>query len=60
MNSIIENRKKIYQDFPKENLNSNSSNIVLFYDISNTDYDLLIKSTQKFLCKSIFIRNYFN
>jgi hypothetical protein len=53
MNNLIETRKKVYESFPKENLNKASSDIVLFYDINNKDYEDLIKATQNFLCKSL-------
>jgi hypothetical protein len=52
-NNLIENRKKVYENFPIENLNANSSGIVLFYDIDDSDYDTLTKATQNFLCKSL-------
>lgn len=53
MNNLIETRKKVYKNFPAENLNANSSGIVLFYDINNDDYNTLIKATQNFICKSL-------
>jgi hypothetical protein len=51
MNNLIETRKKVYKNFPSENLNNTSSDIVLFYDINDKDYDYLTKATQNFLCK---------
>lgn len=53
MNNLIETRKKVYKNFPAENLNTDSSGIVLFYDINNNDYNTLIKATQNFICKSL-------
>jgi hypothetical protein len=53
MNNLIELRKKVYENFPKENLNSSSTDIVLFYDINNDDYSALTQATQNFLCKSL-------
>ncbi len=53
MNNLIETRKKVYKNFPAENLNADSSGIVLFYDINNDDYNTLIKATQNFICKSL-------
>ena len=53
MNNLIELRKKVYDNFPKENLNSSSTDIVLFYDINNDDYSALTQATQNFLCKSL-------
>jgi hypothetical protein len=53
MNNLIELRKKVYENFPKENLNSSSTDIVLFYDINNDDYNALTQATQNFLCKSL-------
>ena len=53
MNNLIETRKKVYENFPKENLNLSSTDIVLFYDINNTNYTKLIEATQNFICKSL-------
>jgi hypothetical protein len=53
MNNLIELRKKVYENFPKENLNSSSTDIVLFYNINNDDYSALTQATQNFLCKSL-------
>lgn len=53
MNNLIETRKKVYNNFPKENLSENSSGIVLFYDINDDKYQSLITSTQNFLLKSL-------
>jgi hypothetical protein len=53
MDNLIELRKKVYENFPKENLNSSSTDIVLFYDINNDDYSALTQATQNFLCKSL-------
>jgi hypothetical protein len=53
MNNLIETRKKVYEDFPKENLNQASSDIVLFYDISDEDYNNLKQATQNFICRSL-------
>jgi hypothetical protein len=35
MNGLFETRKKVYENFPKENLDNGSSDIVLFYNIKN-------------------------
>ena len=53
MNNLIETRKKVYGNFPKENLDANSSDIVLFYNINDNDYAALTEATQNFLCKSL-------
>ena len=53
MNNLFEVRKKVYENFPKENLDNGSSDIVLFYNISDDDYNTLIKAAQVFLCKSL-------
>ena len=53
MSNLIETRKKVYENFPKENLNLSSTDIVLFYDINNTNYTKLIEATQNFICKSL-------
>jgi hypothetical protein len=53
MNGLFETRKKVYENFPKENLDNGSSDIVLFYNISDNDYNTLIKAAQVFLCKSL-------
>lgn len=53
MSNLIETRKKVYENFPKENLNPSSSDIVLFYDIASDDYNKLIQATQNFICKSL-------
>lgn len=53
MNDLVKIRQRVYENFPKENLNVNTSPIVVTYDISTEDYFRLIKSTQNFLCKSL-------
>jgi len=53
MDGLFETRKKVYENFPKENLDNGSSDIVLFYNISDNDYNTLIKAAQVFLCKSL-------
>lgn len=53
MNNIIENRKKVYSNLPKEKLDNSLSNIVLLYNIDPIKYDQLIKTTQEFICKSM-------
>ena len=53
MNNIIENRKKVYLDLPKENLDNSLSNIVLLYNIESSKYNQLIESVQNFVCKSM-------
>lgn len=53
MNNLINNRKKVYQNFPKSNLTLDSSDIVLFYDIDNKEFDNLVEATKIFLCKSL-------
>jgi hypothetical protein len=53
MNNIIENRKKVYQNFPKESLEASLADMVLFYNINETDYQNLIEATKTFLLKSL-------
>lgn len=53
MNNIIENRKKVYQNFPKENLEANLADMVLFYNINENDYNELIEATKTFLLKTM-------
>lgn len=53
MNNLIETRKKVYENFPKENLSADSSDIVLFYDIGDNNYKALTTATQNFLLKSL-------
>jgi hypothetical protein len=53
MNNIIENRKKVYQNFPKESLEASLADMVLFYHINETDYQNLIEATKTFLLKSL-------
>jgi len=53
MNNIIENRKKVYQNFPKENLEISLADMILFYNINETDYQNLIDATKIFLLKSL-------
>ena len=53
MSNLIETRKKVYENFPKENLNNESSGIVLFYDINDDNYKALTTATQNFLLKSL-------
>ena len=53
MNNIIENRKKVYQNFPKESLEASLVDMVLFYNINETDYQNLIEATKTFLLKSL-------
>ena len=53
MSNLIETRKKVYENFPKENLSADSSGIVLFYDINDDNYKALTTATQNFLLKSL-------
>ena len=53
MNNIIEQRKKVYKDFPNENLLKNSSEIVPSYKLSNEDYSTLQEVTKDYLLKSL-------
>jgi hypothetical protein len=53
MNNIIETRKKVYNDFPKENLIVSLSDLVLSYDIKKESYIEIIEATKKFLLKSL-------
>ena len=53
MNNIIETRKKVYQNFPKENLEISLANMVLLYNINQDDYQNLIETTKKFLLKTM-------
>jgi len=49
MNTIIETRKKVYQNFPKENLEVSLADMVLLYNINQNDYQNLIEATKAFL-----------
>lgn len=53
MNNLIETRKKVYANFPQKGKNIFSTDIVLFYDINDDDYNTLTKVTQNFICKSL-------
>ena len=53
MSNLIENRKKVYANFPQEGKNVASTDIVLFYDINDADYSALTEATQNFICKSL-------
>jgi len=53
MDDLITNRKKVYQNFPKQNTTIDSSDIVLFYDINDDDFNNLVENTKIFLCKSL-------
>jgi hypothetical protein len=53
MNNIIKNRKKVYQNFPKENLEMSLEDMVLFYNIDKDKYNELIEITKNFLIKSM-------
>lgn len=53
MKDLVKIRQRVYENFPKENLNINTSPIVVTYDIKSEDYNRLVKATQKFLCKSL-------
>lgn len=53
MNNLISKRKKVYENFPLENLSKESSGIVLFYDIQDSDYNKLVTATQNFILKSL-------
>jgi len=53
MNNIIETRKKVYQNFPKKNIDANLADMVLFYNIDKNDYDELIEATKIFLLKTL-------
>jgi hypothetical protein len=53
MNNIIETRKKVYQNFPKENIDANLADMVLFYNINENDYSKLIEATKTFLLKTM-------
>jgi hypothetical protein len=55
MNNIIENRKKVYNGFPKENLEMSLADLVLFYNIEKNDYDELIDATKNFLLKTMYL-----
>jgi hypothetical protein len=57
MNNIIETRKKIYRNFPKENLEISLNNIVLAYNINDNDYDQLINNIKAFVIKSLTLVN---
>jgi hypothetical protein len=51
MNNIIENRKKVYQNLPKNHLSLND--LVLLYDINENDYNDLIDSVKNYIIKSL-------
>lgn len=53
MNNIITTRKKVYEDFPKENLETSLSNLVLLYNIEKNNYNNLIEATKNFLLKTM-------
>ena len=53
MNHIIETRKQVYKNFPKDNLEISLSDLVLFYNISENDYLDLISNVKSFLLKSL-------
>ncbi len=53
MKDLVQIRKRVYENFPKENLSSDTSPIVITYDINSNDYNNLIESTKQFLCKSL-------
>jgi hypothetical protein len=53
MNNIIETRKQVYKNFPKDNLEISLSDLVLFYNISENDYLDLILNVKSFLLKSL-------
>jgi hypothetical protein len=53
MDSIINTRKKIYKNFPKENLEVSLEDIVLSYNIPKDDYINLVESIKTFLLKSL-------
>jgi hypothetical protein len=53
MNHIIETRKQVYKNFPKDNLEISLSDLVLFYNISKNDYLDLISNVKSFLLKSL-------
>ena len=51
MSNLIENRKKVYENLPTENLSVNLGDIVYFHDIGKEDYENLIKSVKDYLLK---------
>lgn len=53
MSNLIETRKKVYENLPKENLDKAPGDIVLFYNISDVDYAALTKAAQNYVCKSL-------
>ena len=53
MNNLINQRKKVYQNFPKHSLDPTSSGIVLFYNIKDEKLNTLATATKEFLCKSL-------
>lgn len=55
MNHIIETRKQVYKNFPKDNLEISLSDLVLFYNISENDYLDLISNVKSFLLKSLLL-----
>ena len=53
MNSIIEKRKKVYEDLPKINQKENSSGIVLFYNIDENQYLNLQNAVKEYLIEAL-------
>ena len=53
MNNIISNRKKVYDGFPTENLETSLADLVLLYNIEKNDYNDLIDATKNFLLKTM-------
>ena len=51
MNTIIETRKKVYKNLPKNYLSLND--LVLLYDIDENDYNNLIESVKNYILKSL-------
>ena len=59
MNTIIETRKKVYQNFPKENLEVSLADMVLLYNINQNDYQNLIEATKNIKSRFITFINIF-
>jgi hypothetical protein len=55
MYNLIEHRKRVYENLPKIKLSNESTDIVLFYDISESNYEKLKKATQEFILKNLSV-----
>jgi hypothetical protein len=53
MNNIIEKRKKVYKNLPKDNLKISLNDLVLIYNINKNNYKALEDAVKQFLLKSL-------